>query len=298
MKTGVLLMAYGSPDSPDDVPAYLADIRGARPSTSQVAHLTERYARIGMPSPLKAITERQTSAVRRALSGDGTLVMYGMKHWRPSIADAVEAMNVAGVRTLIGLALAPHYSSISIGGYEDRILKARAQLGAGFDVHMIKHWYQEPGFISLVAANVRAQMEGFDQARVFFTAHSLPERIVAEGDPYRDQLLDSASLIARAADVGDWELAFQSASATGEPWLGPDILDALDRFAASGGRRAVVAPIGFVSDHLEILNDIDVEAAGRARSLGLLLRRVASPNDDPRLIEALASAVRNAGVDQ
>jgi ferrochelatase len=210
---------------------------------------------------------------------------------------------------------------MSIGGYENRLLEARSDLGAAFEVTVIPSWYREPGFVNLVAANIRSTLrvrgvaplpngaephtsEGANPRKtdgdwksedpttlVFFTAHSLPERILATGDPYRDQLLHSSRLIAEVAGLPRWEFAFQSASHTGEPWLGPDILESLEAFGARGGRRALVAPIGFTADHLEILYDIDLECAAKARELGLELRRIPSPNDDPRLIEVLAGLV-------
>jgi ferrochelatase len=139
---------------------------------------------------------------------------------------------------------------------------------------------------------LRAQLHDFDGARVFFTAHSLTARIIAEGDPYQDQLLECSKLIAEAAGAPDWEFAFQSASTTGEPWLGPNLLERIEAFARDGGARVVVAPVGFVADHLEILYDVDIECARTARDLGVQLRRIASPNDDPLLIEAIAAVVR------
>ncbi|MGH2719055.1 MAG: ferrochelatase, partial [Actinomycetota bacterium] len=198
---------------------------------------------------------------------------------------------------VIGLALAPHYSRMSIGGYEDRLKAAQAKTGATFALDMIPSWYENPSFVDFSAANLNAALGDWDPVdpgtRVFFSAHSLPERILAEGDPYRDQLLASSGMIAEAAGAPNWEFAFQSQSHTGEPWLGPDVLTSLEAFAGRGGRRAVVAPIGFTADHLEILFDVDVEAAEAAAKLGIELRRTASPNDDPRFIEVLASVVRS-----
>ena len=161
---------------------------------------------------------------------------------------------------------------------------------------MIPSWYDDEGFVAFAAANLQAALGDWDRAdpgtRVFFSAHSLPERILAEGDPYKDQLLDSARLIAEAAGVPNWEFAFQSQSHTGEPWLGPDVLTSVEAFAAAGGKRAVVSPIGFVADHLEVLFDLDIECAEHAAKLGIDLRRTASPNDDPRFIQVLAGVVR------
>lgn len=301
---GVLLMAYGGPSSLDQVEAYYSDIRGGRrPSPEALEGLIERYRAIGGLSPLPEITRRQQEALGAFLdtTEPGRFRTYvGMKHWHPYIAEAVERAAVDGIESLIGLVLAPHYSEMSIGGYQERLMRAREEAGAGFEVRMVRSWHDDPAFIQFVAANLTKTLDGWDPAdantRVFFTAHSLPERILDKGDPYRDELVESSRLVAASAGVGDWEFAFQSASETGEPWLGPDILDRLEAFAAGGGRRAVVAPIGFVADHLEVLYDVDIECASRARDVGLELRRIPSPNDDPRFIEAVAGiVVRVAG---
>lgn len=292
-------MAYGGPSSLDQVEAYYTDIRGGRrPSPEALEGLIERYRAIGGLSPLPEITRRQQEALGAFLDTKepGRFRTYvGMKHWHPYIAEAVERAAVDGIESLIGLVLAPHYSEMSIGGYQERLMRAREEAGAGFEVRMVRSWHDDPAFIEFVAANLTKTLDGWDPAdantRVFFTAHSLPERILDKGDPYRDELVESSRLVAASAGVGDWEFAFQSASETGEPWLGPDILDRLEAFAAGGGRRAVVAPIGFVADHLEVLYDVDIECASRARHIGLELRRIPSPNDDPRFIEALAGIV-------
>jgi protoporphyrin/coproporphyrin ferrochelatase len=301
MKPGVLLMTYGSPRTLDEVEGYYTDIRGGRrPNQEAVDELSSRYARIG-GSPLPEITVRQAQALESTLAGDAggpVKVFVGMKHWHPFIAEAVDEIVAAGVDTLVGIALAPHYSRMSIGGYEDRVQAAKAAREADFDLRMVRSWYREPAFVEFVAGRLRKTLEGWDPSeratRVFFSAHSLPERILASGDPYRDQLLDSAATIAEAAGVGRWEFAFQSASHTGEPWLGPDILERLEAFGAEGGRRAVVAPIGFTADHLEILFDVDIECRELAERLGLDLRRLPSPNDDPGFIEVLAGIARDA----
>jgi ferrochelatase len=311
MKPGVLLMTYGSPRTPDEVEGYFTDIRGGRPpSPEAVDELSARYARIG-GSPLPQITVRQAQALESRLSADPggpaswegpVRVFVGMKHWHPFIAEAVDEVVDAGVDTLVGIALAPHYSRMSIGGYEDRVRAAREAKGAGFDLRMVRSWYREPAFVEFVASRLRATLGAWDgpdaalepTTRVVFSAHSLPERILASGDPYRDELLDSARMIAVAAGIGQWEFAFQSASSTGEPWLGPDILERLEAFAGEGGRRAVVAPIGFTADHLEILFDVDVECMELAERLGLELRRLPSPNDDPAFIEVLAGIALGA----
>jgi ferrochelatase len=300
MTTAVLCMAYGGPRSLDEVEAYYTDIRrGRTPSPELLADLMARYERIGGLSPLPDITRRQAAGLGAALeaAAPGEYRTYvGMKHWHPFIRETVgEIAAAGGTGRVIGLALAPHYSKMSIGGYEDRLRAAAAGAGASFTIDMIPYWYDDPAFVRFAAENLSATLEGWDPAdqatRVFFSAHSLPERILAGGDPYRDQLLASSGLIAAAAGAPRWEFAFQSQSHTGEPWLGPDILTSLQAFAVAGGKRAVVAPIGFVADHLEVLYDVDVECVEAARDLGIDLRRTPSPNDDPRFIAVLAGVV-------
>jgi protoporphyrin/coproporphyrin ferrochelatase len=281
MNAVVILMAYGSPATAEDVPAYLADIREGRPvSQEAVDELTERYRRIGGRSPLDEITEAQRGALEREL---GAPVFVGMKHWRPRIAEAVEAALAGGAETLVGLVLAPHYSRLSIAGYRDRLEGA---LDGRAGLVFVESWHDHGPFLDLLADRVR----GFD-GHVVFTAHSLPERILREGDPYRDQLLETSRLVAERAGLEDWSFAFQSASPTGEPWLGPDILEELDRLAANGVRRVLVCPVGFVSDHLEILWDLDIEAREKAAELGLELERIESLNADPQFVSALAGIV-------
>jgi ferrochelatase len=280
----VLLMAYGSPSSPEDVRPYLEDVRGGRPvSDEAVAELAGRYRRIGGRSPLDEVTEAQRAALEREL---GMPVFVGMKHWRPRIAEAVDAALAGGASTVIGVVLAPHYSRLSVGEYRERL---EAALDGRAELVLVESWHDEPAFVDVVADRLQST-----DAWVVFTAHSLPERILADGDPYRQQLLETSQLVAERAGLEQWSFAFQSASATGEPWLGPDVLDELERLSADGVRKVLVAPVGFVSDHLEILWDLDVEAREKADELGLELARMESLNDDPEFIRALAGVVRRA----
>jgi protoporphyrin/coproporphyrin ferrochelatase len=285
-ETAVILMAYGSPERVADVPAYYADIRGGRPvAPEHLADLVERYRRLGIESenPLNAITEATRASLQREL---GLAVYTGMKHWTPRIADAVQTALDAGTHTLVGLVLAPHYSRLSIGGY--RSLLEEAVAGRA-DVVFVESWHDCAGFVEFLADRIRGT-----SAHVVFTAHSLPARILSDGDPYRDQLLTTARLVAEAASVDDWSFSFQSESPTGEPWLGPDILDHLESLHDRGVRDVLVCPVGFVSDHLEIRWDIDTEATERARDLGLRFGRIEMPNDDPRFVGVLAEIVRSA----
>jgi len=283
MKDAVIVMAYGSPSTADDIRPYLEDIRGGRPvSDEAVAELTERYRRIGGRSPLDEVTEAQRAALEHEL---GIPVFVGMKHWRPRIAEAVERALVSGATRIVGVVLAPHYSRMSVGEYRERLEAALE--GRDAELVLVESWHEDPAFVDVVADRVRGT-----GAWVVFTAHSLPQRALAGGDPYRDQLLETSRLVSERAGLGErWSFAFQSASATGEPWLGPDILEELERLAGEGEREVLVAPVGFVSDHLEILWDLDIEAREKAQALGLELERITSLNDDPSFIHALAGVV-------
>jgi len=280
-------MAYGSPERLADVPEYYADIRGGRPIRPDLMDdLVERYRRLGIEdgSPLNAITEQTRAAL--ALELGDVPVFTGMKHWTPRIAEAAERALDSGAETVVGLVLAPHYSRLSIGGYRQQLedaLAGRAELA------FVESWHDEPRFVELLAERVR----GTD-AHVVFTAHSLPVRILEEGDPYKEQLLQTATAIAERAALSDWTFSFQSESETGEPWLGPDILDHLEELHERGVHEVLVCPIGFVADHLEIRWDLDHEAAERAGELGMRLERIEMPNADPAFVRVLATLVRRA----
>jgi protoporphyrin/coproporphyrin ferrochelatase len=286
----VILMAYGSPDRLSDVPAYYADIRGGRPiRPEQLDDLVARYRALGIddaqgPSPLNAITEDTRASLERVL---GLPVFTGMRHWQPRIGAAVEDALERGHDTLVGLVLAPHWSSLSIAKYLELFEQAVARRA---ETRFVREWGTEPGFVELLGQRIRAARRA--DSHVVFTAHSLPARIVEIGDTYPESLLQTARLVADRAAISDWSFAFQSESPTGEPWLGPDILDHLTELRRSGVEEVLVCPVGFVSDHLEIRWDIDVEAVERARELGLRLTRIAMPNADPDFVETLATIVR------
>ena len=283
MNAAVVLMAYGSPERLADVPAYYADIRGGRPiAPENLEDLVQRYRRLGVEehNPLNAITEETRAALEREV---GLPVFTGMKHWTPRIADAAEAALAGGADVVVGLVLAPHYSRLSIAGYRTQLEEALAGCAG---LRMIESWHDFEPFIDVLADRIRGT-----SAHVVFTAHSLPARILAEGDPYQEQLFETARLVAERAEIDDWTFSYQSESPTGEPWLGPDILDHLTDLHARGVRKVLVCPVGFVSDHLEIRWDIDVEAQERTRELGMTLRRIEMPNADRQFVCALASLV-------
>ena len=291
-KPAVILMAYGSPDRLSDVPAYYADIRGGRPIRPELLDdLVARYRALGIddsdaPSPLNGITEETRAALEREL---GIPVLTGMRHWDPRIATAVEAALDLGCDALLGLVLAPHWSTLSIAKYQEQF---DAAVAGRVETRFVKRWGTDDGFVSVLAQRIRAAPRGPD-THVVFTAHSLPARILERGDPYREELLETSRLVAERAGLADaWSFSFQSQSATGEPWLGPDILDHLDDLAARGVTTVLACPVGFVSDHLEIRWDLDVEARDRGRLLGIAFSRIEMPNAEPELVEALASIVR------
>jgi ferrochelatase len=286
MSAAVVLMAYGSPERLDDVPAYYADIRGGRPiAPEHLEDLVARYRRLGIEdaNPLNAITERTRAALEHEL---GLSVFTGMKHWTPRIADAAEKAIESGADTVAGLVLAPHYSRLSIAGYREQLERA---LDDRAELVFVDSWHDDAGFVSFLAARVRGT-----GAHVVFTAHSLPARILEEGDPYRDQLLETARLVAEGAGVAEWTFSFQSASPTGEPWLGPDILDHLTELHGRGIDDVLICPVGFVSDHLEIRWDLDTEARELAQELGMRVDRIEMPNSDPGFVAVLAEIVRRA----
>jgi protoporphyrin/coproporphyrin ferrochelatase len=282
MKPAVVLMAYGSPAELADIRPYLEDIRSGRPvADAAVEELTVRYRRIGGRSPLDDVTQAQRMGLEREL---GLPVFVGMKHWRPRVAEAVERALAGGADPIVGVVLAPHYSRLSIDGYRERLEDA---VDGRADLRFVESWHTHEPYLAVLADRVR----GTD-AHVVFTAHSLPARILDEGDPYRDQLVETSQLVAERAGLASWSFAFQSASPTGEPWLGPDILEELDSLHERGVEHVLACPIGFVSDHLEILWDLDVEARERAAELGLEFDRIESLNDDPVFVRGLAALVR------
>jgi protoporphyrin/coproporphyrin ferrochelatase len=293
MTVGVLVMAHGTPASTEQIEAFYTRIRRGRPpEPAQLAELTSRYDAIGGTSPLAARTQAQVDALRSVLESRAPghyRVSFGAKHTDPLLEDAARQLAASGVEKVIGLVLTPHASSMGSGEYLER---AGGALG-DTPFTAITSWYGEPAFVRLMAERLRAALAGVTgRCRVVFTAHSLPERVRAAGDPYPEQLEESARLVATEAGLTDWLVAWQSAGRTPEPWLGPDVRDEVRRLAAEGETDAVVVcPIGFVSDHLEVLYDLDIELSGVASTVGLAYARTASLNDDPAFIEVLADVV-------
>jgi ferrochelatase len=296
---GVLLTAYGTPHNLDDVERYYTHIRGGRsPSPLEVEELVRRYRAIGGTSPLTRITEGQRNKLQSKLNeiGSNTKVYYGMKHSEPFIRDAVKSALDDGVDTLLGLALAPHYSKMSIGSYIQMVEEANVEFGNELSIRWVKSWNTNPKLIQSWCHRIEdAQQEMCEGYYMIFSAHSLPERIIADGDPYREQLLETSTLIAMQTRIERWTFAFQSAARTSERWLGPDLISTLQKLYEKGERNFLVAPIGFVSDHLEVLYDIDIVCKEWARGVGARLLRVRSLNDSDDFADCLFSIVSSMG---
>jgi ferrochelatase len=301
-KTAVLLMAYGTPRSREEILPYYTDIRRGRPPTEeQLSDLTARYEAIGGLSPLAALTEAQRDALQTALNNiapNTYHVALGLKHAAPMIEDAVQQLAEEGFTKIIALVLAPHFSSFSIGQYIDRATTAAAP--HGISVVGITSWATEEAFIAFLAADMSAKLATMPAAtHVLFTAHSLPQRIIDAGDPYPTELRSTA--VAVAAKVGlqentQWSIAWQSAGRTPEPWIGPDILDVIDQLATQStpAEGVLVSACGFVADHLEVLFDLDIEASHRAEQHGLAFARTECVNDNGEIMNALAHRVHAA----
>lgn len=298
-------MAYGSPESPEEVEPYYTHIRGGRqPSSEAVQRLQKRYEMVGGRTPLLRTTREVAGELERFLNarpGDSPWKVYvGMKHWHPFVAEAAEQIASDGITELTAIALAPHYSKISIGGYRKAIDDALAVTASPAKLAFVDSWHMQEGFIALIAARVTSALEQWPAGqragvKVLFSAHSLPARIREWNDPYEEQLLESCRAISLRAAHANWMFGWQSAGETGEPWLGPDILDVLEGLHSDGVTDVLSVPVGFVCDHLEIQYDIDHEAAGKASELGMTLRRTPMLNADPAFIRVLGSIVAEAG---
>jgi ferrochelatase len=297
---GVVVMAYGTPAGPDDVEAYYTHVRRGRPPTPELLDdLARRYAAIGGVSPLAERTRAQAAVVAGALeqrSPGRFRVEVGYKHAPPFVEDAVDRLIAAGAGHLVGLVLAPHYSAGSVGEYQARLRARAGEIAPSMEVTALDDWHLEPAYIAFLAAEVRRCLRTLPAGtKVLFSAHSLPVRVVAGGDPYADQVRRTAEAVAAVVGLtpwSGWAVAWQSAGRTPEPWIGPDVLTVLADLAGTGTTGgALVCPCGFVSDHLEVLYDLDVEARASAATLELAFARTAVPNDDPAVLGALADRV-------
>ncbi len=304
-KKAVLMLAYGTPDNVDGMECYLWDIRGGRPMSKEfVDEFKHRYSLLeGGKSPLTTLTYEQAKNTRHELEKRGYdwSVFVGMRHWSPWIKDVIGQMHIQGIEEAIAIVMAPHYSKMSIGKYWDKIAEAQEAVGSDIKFSMVDAWYLQSKFLDAVEAHVRAALEKFpeaerDQVKIVFTAHSLPARLLKMGDPYDAQLKENATIVAERLGNVDWMFSYQSAAETGEPWLGPAIEDVVVDLAKQGYKHMLVAPIGFVCDHVEILYDIDIEAKQIADEHKINLERIESMNSDPLFIGAVTDAILEKAV--
>ena len=297
MSIGVLVMAYGGPNNLDEVEPYLLDVRGHRPTAPEIVHeVRERYKLIGGRSPILEQTQAQTAALQAALNANGSefQTFVGMRHWQPYLKDTLAQMRAAGIERAIGLVMAPHFSRLSIGAYYKKIEEAQSPI----EVARIASWHLLPGYLAALADRVQVALQKFpedvrEEVPIIFSAHSLPERILDWSDPYPDELRATVEGIMQRLGPHPHEFAFQSAAISNEPWLGPDVGAVLDRLASEGRTHVLIAPIGFVVEHVEILYDIDVVYQRQARALGLHLERIEMLNTAPLMMAGLAELVRN-----
>jgi ferrochelatase len=301
MTIGVLVMAYGGPNSLDEVEPYLLDVRGYRPTAPDIVHeVRERYRQIGGRSPILERTQAQAAALEAALNPVGQVgnltykTFVGMRHWRPFIKEALAEMASAGITRAVGLAMAPHYSRLSIGAYFQKVGEAHSPV----EVAPIERWHLLPGYLDALADHIRAALERFPAdvragVPIIFTAHSLPQRILEWNDPYPDELRATTTAVMERLSPQPHQFAYQSAAMTSDPWLGPDAGEVITRLAHEGYKHVLLAPIGFVCEHVEILYDIDIVFKRQAGSLGVQLERIEMLNTAPTMMAGLAELIQN-----
>jgi len=293
---GVLVMAYGGPNSLDEVEPYLMDVRGGRLTAPEIIHeVRERYREIGGRSPILERTQGQATALEAALNSSGKTfkTFVGMRHWRPYIKDTLAEMATAGVTRAVGLVMAPHYSRMSVGAYFKRVEESQSPV----EIAPIERWHLLPDYLEALADRVRAALGQFPaeiraEVPIIFTAHSLPQRILEWADPYPDELRATVAALMERLGPHPHMFAFQSAGMTPDPWLGPDAGEVIARLARQGHRHVLLAPIGFVCEHVEILYDVDIVFKRQAESLGVRLERIEMLNSAPPMINGLADLVR------
>lgn len=296
---GLLVMAYGGPDRLEDVEPYLLDVRGYRQTSDEIIHeVRERYRQIGGRSPILERTREQAQALEAALNSDGNRfkAFVGMRHWYPFIDRTLAEISAAGIEKAIGIVMAPHYSRLSIGAYVNKIQES----GTDVEVAFIERWHLLPGYLNALAGRVREALTRFpaevrDEVPVIFTAHSLPERILEWSDPYADELKETVAELAKRLGRNPYQFAFQSAAISNDPWLGPDAGEVIERLAKEGRKHVLIAPIGFVCEHVEVLYDVDIVFKQQAASFGMQLERIEMLNTAQPMIDALAGLVLNVG---
>lgn len=300
----LLIMAYGGPGSLEDVRPYLLDVRNYRPTSDEiVAEITERYRQIGGRSPILELTRAEGAGIEKALNdlageGERWKVWVGMRHWHPFIKDVLAEMRGAGVVRAVGMVMAPHYSSMSIGAYFTRAEEA----DSGIELAPVTSWNLNPGYLDALHDRIADALEKFPaEARrdvpIIFTAHSLPERILEHGDPYPDELRATVDALVERLPGQEWHWAYQSAAMTADPWLGPDAGEVIQQLHSEGKTNILICPIGFICEHVEILFDIDIEYQHLARKLGVRLERIEMLNDHPDMLAGLAQVARGRAAD-
>jgi len=300
----LMLMAYGGPDTLDDVRPYLMDVRNYRPTSDHIVEeITERYRQIGGRSPILELTNAEAAGIERELNanagaGERWKVWVAMRHWHPFIKDVMAEMERAGVTQTIGLVMAPHYSRMSIGAYYKRVEEARCPI----KVTELRSWNLLAGYLDALTDRIQTALQKFPEdvrasVPVIFTAHSLPERIREWNDPYERELRETVAALRERFPDQPSEWAYQSAAMTPDPWLGPDASEVISRLHAEGVRNVLICPVGFVCEHVEILFDIDVEFTQHANALGMRLERIEMLNDHPALLASLAGLVRTHAQD-
>jgi ferrochelatase len=296
----IMLMAMGGPDKLENVEPYLLDVRGGRPTPPElVEEIRERYRVTGGKSPVLGVTREVAYKLEQKLNGPGGeryRVYVGLRHWHPYIKDTYAELLDDRPEAVIGLCMAPQYSSMSIGVYMKKLEEARALLGGDFPVSFVRSWHRHPRLVQAIVDNIQAGLQRFPEdirARVpiLFTAHSLPERILEMKDPYPDEVRGTMEAVCERLGAVTTRFAFQSQGRSSEKWLGPTVESALDELHAEGHRHVLIAPIGFISDHLEVLYDVDIEFKQRAQSKGVQLKRIEMLNATAPLIEVLASVL-------
>lgn len=295
----LLIMAYGGPDSMEDVRPYLLDVRHHRPTSEEIfQEVEERYQLIGGRSPILELTEAQGKGIEAKLNesapeGESWKVWFGMRHWHPYIAETIAEMKQAGVEKFVTLVMAPHFSAMSIGAYNAAVEKA----ADGMETASIDRWNLLPGYLDALTERVNDALQKFpedvrDSVPIIYTAHSLPERIRENNDPYESDLNETYEAMKQRFPNHPGHWAFQSAAMTKDPWLGPDASVIIDEIDAAGGKHVLIVPVGFVCEHVEILFDIDVEFKEQADKLGMQLERITMVNDHPEMMQGLAELVR------
>ncbi|MFE7082647.1 ferrochelatase [Priestia megaterium] len=298
---GLLVMAYGTPYKEEDIERYYTHIRrGRKPSPEALEDLQNRYEAIGGISPLAKITQQQMESLEKRLNEVQDEIEFkaylGLKHIEPFVEDAVEAMHKDGIKEAISIVLAPHFSTFSVKSYNGRAKETAEKLG-GPIIHSVESWYSEPKFIQYWATRVKQTFDLIDEEKrqkavLIVSAHSLPEKIIAAGDPYPNQLQETADLIAQAAGIEHYEIGWQSAGNTPEPWIGPDVQDLTRELHEEKGYTSFVyTPVGFIADHLEVLYDNDYECKVVTDEIGADYYRPEMPNAQPEFIDGLATVV-------